>query len=92
MIYNQSVSFKMAGTAEKMLVKLTQVTQDNLQDVKGSLRALWATAQQINARQKVELSIRCVFSTINKHWNYDTQVRFVSEGLKSKFDPYYLNL
>ena len=41
-----------------MLVELTQVTQDNLQDVKGSLRALWATAQQINTRQKFELSIR----------------------------------
>jgi hypothetical protein len=72
-----------------MLVELTQVTQNNL---KGSLRALWATAQQINARQKVELSIRCVFSTIAMHWNYDTQVRFVSEGVKSKFDPYYLHL
>ena len=41
-----------------MLVELMQVTQDNLPDVK---RALWATAQQINAGQKVELSIRCVF-------------------------------
>ena len=47
-----------------MLVDLTQVTQDNLLDVKGSLRALWATAQQINARQKFELSIRCVFFII----------------------------
>ena len=73
-----------------MLVQLTQVTQDNLQDVKGSLRALWATAQQINARQKVELSIRCVFYIM--HLNDDTQVGFVSEGIKSKFDPYYLNL
>ena len=55
-----------------MLVELTQVTQDNLQDVKGSLRGLWATAQQINTGQKSELSIRCVFSMINRHWNYNT--------------------
>jgi hypothetical protein len=48
-------------------VELTQVTRDNLQDVAGSLWAVWATAQQINARQKVELSIRCVFSKINMH-------------------------
>ena len=71
-------------------MKLTQVTRNNLRDVAGPLWALWATAQQINAHQKVELSIRCVFSAINMHWNFDTQVRFVSEGLKSKFDPYYL--
>ena len=45
-----------------MLVNLTKVTRDNLRDVEGSLWALWATAQQINARQKVELSIRFVFS------------------------------
>ena len=55
-----------------MLVELTEVTRDNLRDVEGSLWALWATAQQINARQKVELSIRCVFSTMNMHWNDDT--------------------
>jgi hypothetical protein len=54
-----------------MLVDLTKVTRDNLRDVEGSLWALWAAAQQINARQKVELSIRCVFSMINMHWDYD---------------------
>ena len=68
MIRNQFSPFKIAVTAVKMLVELMQVTQDNLLDVKGSFRALWATAQRINARQKVELSIRCVFSTINMHW------------------------
>jgi len=47
----------MITTAEKMLEELMQVTQDSLPDAKDSLRALWATAQQINARQKVELSI-----------------------------------
>ena len=45
------------ATAEEMLVKLTDVTRDNLRNVEGSLWALWATAQQINARQKVEISI-----------------------------------
>jgi hypothetical protein len=73
-------------------VKLTQVTRDNLRNVEGTLWTLWATAQQVNARQKVDLSIRCVFSSINYALNYETQVRFFSEGLKSKFDPYYLNL
>ena len=53
-------------------MELTKVTRDNLGDVEGSLWVIWATAQQINARQKVELSIRCVFSTIDMHWNYDS--------------------
>ena len=50
---------------------LMKVTQDNLLDAKGStMRVLWATAQQFDARQKVEFSIRCVFfSRINMHWN-----------------------
>ena len=55
-----------------MLVELTQVTRDNLRDVAGPLKALWATAQQVNAPQKVELSIKCVFFAINIHWNYNT--------------------
>ena len=67
-----SIPFKIAATAGSMLVNLTKVTRENLRDVEGSLWALWATAQQINARQKVELSIRCAFSTINVHWDYDT--------------------
>ena len=54
-------SFKMGATAGAMLVELTKVTRENLRDVEGSLWALWATAQQVNARQKVELSIRYVF-------------------------------
>jgi hypothetical protein len=57
-------------------VELTKVTRKNLRDVEGSLWVLWATAQQINARQKVEISIRCVFSTINVHWNYDSSPIF----------------
>ena len=61
----------MVAHAGAMLVELTKVTRDNLRNVEGSLWALWATAQQINARQKVELSIRCVFSTTNVHWNYN---------------------
>ena len=64
-------------TVGAMLVELTKVTRDNLRDVEGSLWALWATAQQINALQKVELSIRCVLffssSTIKNanSMNYD---------------------
>jgi hypothetical protein len=45
-------------------MNLTKVTRDNLRNVEGSLWALWATAQQINARQKVELSIRYIFFAI----------------------------
>ena len=53
-------------------MNLTKVTRDNLRDVEGSLWALWATAQQINARQKIEISIRWVLiSTINMYCNYD---------------------
>jgi hypothetical protein len=81
----------MVANAGAMFVELTKVTRKNLRDVEGSLWALWVTAQQINVRQKVEFSIRCVFSTINVHWNYDSSPIF-SEGLKSKFYPYYLNL
>ena len=69
-VCNQPHSFDPV-TAGTMLLELTQVTRDHLRGV-GSLWALWATAQQINARQKVELSIRCVSSTINVQRNYDT--------------------
>ena len=62
-----SVPFKIAAIAGPMLVNLTKVTRVNLQNVEGPLWALWAAAQQINARQKVELSIRCVFSAIDVH-------------------------
>ena len=62
--------FNIAAIAGTMLINLTKVTRDNLRDVEGSLWALWATAQQINARQKVELSIRSVFSMINMLCNY----------------------
>ena len=73
----------MAATAGAILMELTKVMRENLRDVEGSLWALWATAQQVNARQKVELSIRYVFSKIYVHWNHDLSPIF-SEGLKSK--------
>jgi hypothetical protein len=47
------------------LLELTEVTRKHLRDVEGSLWALWATAQQINAQQKVELSISEGFK---KYW------------------------
>ena len=43
-----------------MLTSLTNVTRSKLRDVEGELWIPWAAAQQINARQKVELSIQCV--------------------------------
>jgi len=48
-----------------MLVELTKVTRENLRNIEGSLWFLWATAQQINARQKVELSIS---EGMKKYW------------------------
>jgi len=41
-----------------MLADLTKKTHSRLQDVEDKLQVLWVTAQQVNARQKVEVSIR----------------------------------
>jgi len=57
-----SVEKEYRGT---MLLSLTQLTREQLGDVAGPLWALWATAQQINARQKVELSIS---EGLKKYW------------------------
>jgi len=46
-----------------MLLELTKTTQDSLRE--DSLSALWVTAQQINARMKVELSIS---EGLKKYW------------------------
>ena len=55
------------------LSRLSRVARGELQDVEGSLWAFRATAQQINARQKVELSIRWVrFLHDNYGLNYDS--------------------
>ena len=40
------------------LISLTKFTRDKLQDVERELAVLWVAAQQVNARQKVEVSIR----------------------------------
>ena len=42
----------------EMLVDLTKFTHDQLKDVELELEVLWVAAQQVNARQKVEVSIR----------------------------------
>ena len=42
----------------EMLINLTKFTRDKLQDVERELQVLWVAAQQVNARQKVEVSIR----------------------------------
>lgn len=44
----------------EMLISLTNVTREKLRDVEGELWIPWVTAQQVNARQKVELSIQYV--------------------------------
>ena len=40
------------------LIDLTNVTRSRLHEVEDKLRVPWVAAQQINARQKVEVSIR----------------------------------
>ncbi|KAG6804978.1 hypothetical protein H0H92_001333 [Tricholoma furcatifolium] len=40
------------------LTNLTNVTRKRLQDVEEKLKVLWVAAQQVNARQKVDVSIR----------------------------------
>ncbi|ESK81097.1 hypothetical protein Moror_13360 [Moniliophthora roreri MCA 2997] len=49
----------------KMLRELTSVTRDRLRDIEGYLFVPWATAQQINAQQKVNYSVNVGFS---KYW------------------------
>ncbi|KAG6821758.1 hypothetical protein H0H92_001004, partial [Tricholoma furcatifolium] len=39
------------------LTNLTNVTRKRLQDVEEKLKVLWVAAQQVNARQKVDVSI-----------------------------------
>lgn len=40
------------------LIDLTNETRNRLHEVEDKLRVLWVTAQQVNAQQKVEVSIR----------------------------------
>jgi len=40
------------------LIDLTNETRSRLHDVEDKLQVLWVAAQQVNARQKVEVSIR----------------------------------
>jgi hypothetical protein len=40
------------------LIDLTKETRGRLHEVEDKLQVLWVTAQQVNARQKVEVSIR----------------------------------
>lgn len=49
-----------AKLIREMLISLTNVTREKLRDVEGELWIPWATAQQVNARQKVALSIQFV--------------------------------
>lgn len=65
----------------EMLISLTNVTREKLRDVEGELWIPWVTAQQVNARQKVMLSIQYVpiiFTFQNWSWS-----SLISEGLKS---------
>jgi len=52
-------------SAKQTLISLTKFTRDKLQDVEHKLAVLWVAAQQVNARQKVEVSISEGFK---KYW------------------------
>jgi len=45
-------------TITETLIDLTTETRSRLHEVEDKLQVLWVTAQQVNARQKVEVSIR----------------------------------
>ncbi|KAF5310399.1 hypothetical protein D9758_018792 [Tetrapyrgos nigripes] len=57
--------YRDAARRLEMLRMLTRVTRDCLHDVEGDLLVPWATAQQINAQQKVNYSIDEGFK---KYW------------------------
>ncbi|KAF5340186.1 hypothetical protein D9758_015000 [Tetrapyrgos nigripes] len=59
-----STSLKYSDAARRLKM-LTSVTRDCLRDVEGDLLVPWATAQQINAQQKVNYSIDEGFK---KYW------------------------
>ena len=52
---------------KEMLDNLANVTRDKLRDVEGELWIPWAMAQQVNARQKVVLSIQYVLTPNHFH-------------------------
>ena len=56
-----------ARLIKEMLVNLANVTRDKLRDVEGELWIPWAMAQQVNARQKVVLSIQYVLTPNHFH-------------------------
>ena len=87
---NLPVSFDMAATAGAILMELTKVMRENLRDVEGSLWALWATAQQVNARQKSN-SQSGTFSPRYMSIGIMTWVRFLAKALRASSIPYYLN-
>jgi hypothetical protein len=71
------------------LISLTKFTRDRLQDVERELAVLWVAAQQVNARQKVEVSIRycpSLPSTLES-----ALILHFSEGFKSNFISFYLS-
>ena len=80
----------MAATAGAILMELTKVMRENLRDVEGSLWALWATAQQVNARQKSN-SQSGTFSPRYMCIGIMTRVRFLAKALRASSIPYYLN-
>lgn len=76
-----SVSISECGNAtssetlgKELLIKLTTVTRQKLQDVEVKLQVLWVAAQQVNAYQKIETCIREGFK---KYWrNLDQSESF----------------
>ncbi len=56
-LFITSVAINAINITETLL-NLTKVTRERLHDVERQLEVLWVAAQQVDARQKVEISIR----------------------------------
>ncbi|KAG6808764.1 hypothetical protein H0H92_002979, partial [Tricholoma furcatifolium] len=65
-----SVKVSTVYKKDSLILNLTNVTRERLQDVEEELKVLWVAAQQVNARQKVDVSIRynALISLVEEYW------------------------
>ncbi|KAG6827995.1 hypothetical protein H0H92_009724 [Tricholoma furcatifolium] len=59
-----SVKVSVKYNKDLHILNLTNVTRERLQDVEEGLKVVWVAAQQVNARQKVDVSI----SLVEEYW------------------------
>ncbi|KAF8814401.1 hypothetical protein BYT27DRAFT_7023311, partial [Phlegmacium glaucopus] len=78
---------------KELLINLTNVTRKKLEYIEAHLQVLWDTAQQVNARQKVNASISSRFKghilidcihrlhdDVVKVWNFDDPANILSNA------------